>query len=313
MRLVSLISILVAGSVTLLTSHSTVPQERPTFRASSELAVLHVTVRDRGGRYITGLTRDAFTVIDDGRPQTLEMFSADEVPASVGFLIDNSNSMRPNRDRVIASSVAFARNAHPQDEIFVLTFNETVRHAWGPRVASEIEPAAFAHAMSTAIVARGMTAIYDGIAAGLSHLGRAKHTRQVLIAVSDGGDNASKVTLDEVLKRVHQSDATVYTVALVDPLIRDGSNPALLRRLARSTGGESYHPRRDEEISEAFQNIATDIRNAYTIAYTPTKGAANAGSARRRTVRVYVRSQDGRVLRVRTRDGYFEKATEERQ
>ena len=86
---------------------------------------MHVSVRDRGGRYITGLTRDAFTVIDDGKPQTLEMFSADEVPASVGFLIDNSNSMRPSRDGVIASSVAFAKNSHPQDEIFVQTFNET--------------------------------------------------------------------------------------------------------------------------------------------------------------------------------------------
>ena len=313
MRLMSLISILVAGSVTLLTSHASAPQDRPTFKASSELVVMHVSVRDRGGRYITGLTRDAFTVIDDVRPQVLEMFSADEVPASVGFLIDNSNSMRPNRDRVIASSVAFAKNSHPQDEIFVLTFNETVRQAWGPRVVAEMEPAEFSLAMSDAIIARGMTAIYDGIAAGLARLDRAKHTRQVLIAISDGGDNASKVTLDDVMKRVHQSDATVYTVALIDPLMRDGSNPKLLRRLARVTGGESYQPRKQDEIAAAFQNIARDIRNAYTIAYTPTKSAGDAGAARRRTVRVYVRSNDGRVLRVRTRDGYFENAGEARQ
>jgi VWFA-related protein len=166
--------------------------------------------------------------------------------------------------------------------------------------------------MAEAIVARGMTAIYDGIAAGLSRLERAKHTRQVLIAVSDGGDNASKLKQDEVLARVHDSDATVYTVALIDPLMREGSNPKLLRRLARATGGEFYHPGKDEEVSKAFQNIAKDIRNAYTLAYTPTK-SANAAPDRRRTVRVYVRSTDGRVLRVRTRDGYFEKSSEERQ
>ena len=312
MRLISLISMLIAGSVTLLASHSSAPQDRPTFKASSELAVLHVTVRDRGGRYITGLKQDAFTVIDDGKPQTLEMFSADEVPATVGFLIDNSNSMRPNRDRVIASAVAFAGNSHPEDEIFVLTFNETVRHAFGPRVIGEMDPHAFRAAMSEAIVARGMTAIYDGIAAGLSRLERARHTRQVLIAVSDGGDNASKATQDEVLARVHDSDATVYTVALVDPLMRDGSNPGLLRRLARATGGEFYRPGRNEEVSEAFQNIAKDIRNAYTLAYTPTK-SANAAPNHRRTVRVYVRATDGRALRVRTRDGYFQKTSEERQ
>ncbi len=313
MRLMSCIAILVAGSVTLLTSHSVPPQDRPTFTASSELAVMHVSVRDRGGRYVTGLTRDAFTVIDDGQPQTLQMFSADAVPASVGFLIDNSNSMRPSRDRVIASAVAFAAHSHPEDEIFVLTFNEQVRHAWGPRVVADIEPGAFALAMSEAIVARGMTAIYDGIAAGLSRLERGKHTRQVLIAVSDGGDNASAVKLDDVLARVHQSDATLYTVALVDPLMRQGSNPGVLRRLARSTGGEFYYPRKSEEITEAFHGIAADIRNAYTLAYAPTRAGDTTAARRRRSVRVYVRSGDGRVLTVRTRDGYFEKSSGDRQ
>ena len=241
------------------------------------------------------------------------MFSADEVPATVGLLIDNSNSMQPSRDRVIASSVAFTKNSHPEDEIFVLTFNETVRQAWGPRVIGEMHPGAFAVAMSDAITARGMTAIYDGIAAGLSRLEQAKHTRQVLIVVSDGGDNASHVKRDELLKQVHDSDATVYAVAIVDPLIRDGSNPALLRRLARSTGGEFYDPRKVEQISDAFQSIAKDIRNAYTIAYAPTKGGDGAALGRRRTVRVYVRSQDSRVLTVRARDGYFEKSSEDRR
>jgi Ca-activated chloride channel homolog len=294
-----------------LISGAPAAQERPTFRASSELVVLHVSVRDRGGRYITGLTRDAFTVIDDARPQTLEMFSAEEVPASVGFLIDNSNSMRPSRERVVASAAAFASNAHPQDEIFVLTFNEAVREAWRPTVVSEMNPAAFAAAMSAAIVARGMTAVYDGISSGLSRLERARHTRQVLIVISDGGDNASKSTLEDTLQRVRASDATIYTVALIDPLIR-GGDTKLLRRLARSTGGESFQPRRLEDVSHAFERISKDIRNAYTLAYVPTMNAAATGP-RRRTVRVYVRSQDGRVLSVRTRDGYFEKNREDRQ
>lgn len=285
---------------------------QPTFRAESELVVLHVSVRDRGGRYIKGLSQEAFTVIDDGKPQTLQMFSADEVPASVGFLIDNSNSMRPSRDRVVASSVAFAKNAHPQDEIFVLTFNESVQHAFGPAIVSETDPAVFGDKVGRAITARGMTAIYDGLLAGLSRLERARHTRQVLIVVSDGGDNASRAKLDDALRQVHESDATVYTVALVDPLLRDG-NPKLLRRLARSTGGEDYQPRGIDEIPRAFARIATDIRNAYTIAYAPTRNADAGRERRRHPVKVYVRSPDGRVLSVRTRDGYFEKAREDRQ
>jgi Ca-activated chloride channel homolog len=313
MRRTPLSAILVLGCSLLTSSFSPAvsAQERPTFRASSELVVLHVSVRDRGGRYVAGLTRDAFTVIDDAKPQTLEMFSSDEVPATVGFLIDNSNSMRASRERVIAASVAFAQHSHPQDEIFALTFNESVQQAWRPTIVSDMNTAMFASAMSSAIVARGMTAIYDGIMAGLSRLDHAKHTRQVLIVVSDGDDNASKVTLDATLKRVRDSDATIYTVALDDPLIKDG-NPKLLRRLAKSTGGEAYHPRKVEAVSEAFAEISRDIRNAYTLAYVPTR-SDDGTPGRRRTVKVYVRSQDGRVLTVRTRDGYFERTPEDRQ
>jgi VWFA-related protein len=268
-------------------------------------------VRDRGGRHVTGLTKEAFTVIDDAKPQTLEMFSADEVPATVGFLIDNSNSMRPSRERVIAAAAAFARHSHPQDEIFALTFNESVRHAFGPMVVEQMDSAVFARVMSDSIVARGMTAIYDGLAAGLSRLEAARHTRQVLIVVSDGGDNASKVTREQVMKRVHESDATVYTIALIDPLVRDG-NPRLLKQIARTTGGESFEPHRPDDVPKAFERIARDIRSAYTLAYVPTRSAAES-PGRRRTVRVYVRSADGRILNVRARDGYFEKVHEGRQ
>jgi Ca-activated chloride channel homolog len=315
MRTTALIAIFVAcsalvtaGSPPALPASPALPAQ---FRASSELVVLHVSVRDRRGRYISGLKKDAFTVIDDARPQTLEMFSADDVPASVGFLIDNSNSMRPSRERVIASAVAFAQHSHPQDEIFVLTFNEKVRSAYGPKVVQDMDTAGFARAMFDAIVARGMTAIYDGLAAGLSQLEQARHTRQVLIVVSDGGDNASQASRDEVVKRVRDSDATVYTVGLIDPLVRDG-NPKLLRQLARATGGESYQPRRIDEVPEAFERIAMDIRNAYTLAYVPTT-THDGPERRRRAVKVYVRSQDGRPLNVRARDGYFEKTHGERQ
>ena len=290
---------------------SSISDRQPTFRASSELVVLHVSVRDRGGRYITGLTRDAFTVIDDATPQTLAMFSAEEVPASIGFLIDNSNSMRASRERVVASAAAFVDQAHRQDEIFVLTFNEAVQEAWRPTIVAEMNTAGFATAMSAAIVARGMTAIYDGIGSGLTRLERARHTRQVLILISDGGDNASQATLDATLQRVRASDATIYTVALVDPLMR-GGNTRLLRQLARSTGGENFQPRRVEDVPEAFARISKDIRNAYTLAYVPTRSPSSAGP-RRRAVKVYVRSQDGQALTVRARDGYFEKIPEERQ
>ncbi len=283
-------------------------QDRPTFKAQSDLVVLHVSVRDRGGRYISGLEREAFTVIDAGKPQTIAMFAAEDVPATIGILIDNSNSMRPHREIVIGSAVEFLKHSLPRDEMFVMTFNETVRQAWGPSIAGQTNSGRFASAMSRAIVARGMTAIYDGIVAGLDRAASGTHTRQVLIVVSDGDDNASRAGLDEVIGKVRQSDAVIYTIALTDPLTREG-NPGLMRRLARETGGESYQPRRLEQVAAAFDAIATDVRRAYTIAYEPTAAAwTDADAERRRQVRVYVRSKDGRALRVRTRDGYFEKA-----
>jgi VWFA-related protein len=301
------IATLLAVPVTLLTVATPTAQQRPTFRSHAELVVMHVSVRDRRGHYVTGLPKEAFTVIDDGKPQTLEMFSADEVPATIGFLIDNSNSMRPNRERVVASTVSFLENSNPQDEIFVLTFNETVRRAWEPAVIAEMDTAAFAKRMLDQIVARGMTAIYDGITAALDLMAYAKHTRQVLILVSDGGDNASKATRDEVLRRVHDSDAVVYSVALVDRLVGRDSNPRLLKRLAKATGGEFYAPRDVDDVPDAFARISKDIRSAYTLAYIPTAGKAGAEEGRRRTVRVYVRGPNGAALDVRSRDGYFEK------
>jgi VWFA-related protein len=302
MRLVAAFTILVAG---LSTTAGTTPQ--PVFKAESELVVLHVSVRDRGGRYVTGLGRDAFTVIDDGKPQTIEMFSADEVPASIAFLIDNSNSMRPNRERVIASAVEFVGHAHPQDEVVVLTFNEQVRHAFGPALAGQVDPGRFASAMSQAIAARGMTAIYDGILAGLDRLQNGGHSRQVLIVVSDGEDNASAAKLEDTIREVQLSDATIYAVALTDPLIKSG-DVRFLRKLARETGGETFTPRRVEQIPGAFERIAKDIRSAYTLAYAPTRDAnLAAGERKRHEVQVYVRAGQGRAVRVRARDGYVEK------
>jgi VWFA-related protein len=162
--------------------------------------------------------------------------------------------------------------------------------------------------MARGVAARGMTAIYDGILAGLKQVTGGMHTRQVLIVVSDGDDNASAATRQDVIKQVHESDATIYTIALIDPLTREG-NPGLLRQLSQATGGEAYRPRQIDDVAEAFQRITTDIRSAYTLAYAPTESSKQAdGAAHRRPVRVYVRSKDGRALRVRTRDGYFERA-----
>lgn len=294
---------MLAGSV-LPQTVAPVPSAQPVFKAESQLVVLHVSVRDRGGRYVTGLSKDAFTVIDDSQPQTIAMFSGEDVPASVGLVIDNSNSMAPSRERVIAAAVAFAKNSHPQDEVFALTVNEHVREAWAPAIIAATRPEQFAVAMAKAITARGMTALHDGVAEGLRRVQRGIHTRQVLILVSDGGDNASQRSQESILHEARAGDAVIYTVGIIDPLSKDG-DPGWLRRLSKETGGESFQPKTLDEVAPALERIARDIRSAYTLAYTPTQGLTQPAGQRRRTVRVYVRAPDGRPVRVRTRDGYF--------
>jgi len=278
-------------------------ESQPAFKATSELVVLHVSVEDSHGRRVAGLTEDAFSVYDNHAPQPIKMFSADEVPASIGLLIDNSASMWPHRDLMVASVLAFAGMSHPDDEIFVLAFNEEVRTAWPPTVIADADRTAFRTALTDNITARGMTALYDSIVDGIGRVMSGRHTRQVILIVSDGGDNASDASLERALKLAHESDAAVYTVSLVDPQSHE-SDPGFLRKLSRSSGGESFMPKRPSEVSKAFEEIARDIRSSYTIAYVPPH---QAESGERRTVRVAAKSPTGKPLIVRTRDGYFTK------
>ena len=274
---------------------------QPVFSAKSELVVLHVSVEDSKRRYVPGLGKDAFTVFENGEAQQVEMFSGEDVPATIGVLIDNSGSMAPSRERVVAAALAFTETSHPEDEIFVLTFNEHVRHAWGPAVVSQITPSVFKATVNRAITAVGMTAVYDAIEEGVRRVRRGIHTRQVLIVISDGSDNASAAKQADVIKLVHDSDATVYAVGLIDPVTRAG-DPGLLRRLTKATGGSLFQPKRADEIPVVLEKIARDIRSAYTLAYVPTRTTPDGV---RRMVRVQARSPQGRLLSVRSRDGYF--------
>lgn len=275
-------------------------QERPTFSAQSDLVVLHAMVEDGRGAAVPDLVEDNFLVYEDNRPQTISFFSRADAPASIGLLIDNSTSMTSKRDRVIASVVSFAELSNPEDEIFVLAFNENVRQAWAPRVINQSDIQDLHSTLQQQIAARGKTALYDAINGGLDRLSRGRHTRQVLLIVSDGSDNASGTSVDTMLSRAQSSSAMIYTVALSDPVDRN-DNPKLLKRISTITGGESFSPRRIEDVAEAIEHIARDIRATYTLGYVPTNQARDGTS---RKLRVVARHPDGRTLKVQTRGGY---------
>ena len=223
------------------------PDLKPNFSTQSELVVLHVAVKDRKGGYVGGLGQESFRVLEDRRPQEISFFNNQDAPVTVGLLIDSSGSMAPNRDLVIAASMAFTKAMNPQDEFFVLGFNE---HIHTPLPAEKpftnYEPT-LRVALIQAIKARGQTAIYNAINAGLDYVQKGGFERQVLIVVSDGGDNASDTTRAQVLANAQASNAVIYTIALVDPMDPE-ADPGFLSQLSESTGGVAFRPNNDGQI-----------------------------------------------------------------
>ena len=292
---------LIGALLLLLPLSETVAQDRPFFSTESDLVVIHATIKDRGGVYVTGLTRDHFAILEDGRPQNAALFTTEDAPVTVGLLIDSSGSMQPNRERVIAAAAAFAKESHPSDELFALAFNDNVRSVLPPTAPFTGDVAVLQDALTKSIRAYGRTALFDAIAAGLDYLGRGRHQRRVLVIVSDGGDNASRTTFDEVVTKTQASNAVIYTVALADPVDRD-ANPGLLRRIAQANGGEMFAPRDASDITEVLQRIAQDIRHSYTLGYVSTNDARDGVF---RQIRVIVQAPERRRLIVRTRNGYL--------
>jgi Ca-activated chloride channel family protein len=273
--------------------------QQPTFSTtSSELVVLPVVVTDDRGQFVSELDRRHFTVFDNGRAAPVELFTSEDTPVTVGLVLDTSSSMRTKLGEVIAATMRFANSSHPQDELFVIRFNDDARHALRDHQFLLASDSGALESALTSLVPEGRTALYDALIAGLDHLDNGTRARKILIAISDGGDNASRATLDRVLERARKSNATIYTIGIFDKDDPD-RNPGVLKSLAETTGGERFLPRSAGPLILACERIAREIRSGYTIGYTPP---ARDGAYHR--VRVVVELPD-RKLRIRTRPGYF--------
>jgi Ca-activated chloride channel family protein len=271
----------------------------PSFRsASTELVVLPVTVTDRRGGLVSDLPRDRFTVFDNGRRQDVALFTNEDIPVSVGLVLDNSGSMRGKLGEVVAAALAFAGASNPDDELFTLEFSDDVKDALPGRrlLANDITGLRLA---LTALVPAGRTALYDALIAGLDRLSEGTRARRVLVLISDGGDNASASTLREVLARARASNVTIYTIGVYERDDPD-ANARVLKSIAETTGGERFLPESPGPLLSDCQRIAREIRSGYTIGYVPPDRDGTFHH-----VRVQVDASDGRKLNVRTRPGYF--------
>jgi Ca-activated chloride channel homolog len=274
--------------------------EQPfTLRATAELVLLDVSVKSAAGEPVAGLTKDNFTVYEDGKLQTVSHFASDDVPVTAGLVIDMSGSMRPKRVAVLTAALAFIGASNRSDEIFVVHFNDTASLGLpaGMPFTGDLEQLRSALWRGTP---QGRTALNDAIVLSLQHLEQGVRERRTLVLVSDGGDNSSVHVADDVKRMVLESRATIYTIGIIDE-DEPERNPALLRRIAQVSGGEAYFPKELSEVTAISVQIAADIRTRYTIGYVPVR-SSERGSLRKITVTAS--APNGHKLVVHTRTGY---------
>jgi len=276
-------------------------QDPGAFRISVDVAlvVLHATVTDRQGGFVSNLGQQDFEVQENGVLQRIRLFSNEDIPVTVGLVVDHSTTMRPKLLEVTAAARTFARSSNGQDEMFVVNFNEKVSLGL-PRTTRFTNNTAELEYAITATPTGGQTALYDAIARALEQLQAGSRDKKVLIVVSDGGDNVSAHSLGEVMKLAERSSAVIYTVGVFDEDDPD-RNAGVLKRLAQATGGEAFFPGQVNEVVAICARIARDIRHQYTIGYVPSNPARDGAY---HAIRVHARTNGQDRLSVRTRTGY---------
>ncbi len=266
---------------------------------------LNASVLDGNGRVVQTLDRDVFHVYEDGVPQNIVSFRHEDLPVSLGILIDSSGSMYDKRAAVGKAALDLIRLSNPKDEAFLVDFS--FEAYIDQDFTSDIHKL---EAGLSYVKASGGTAIYDAVVASADYLTRnAKQPKQVLLIVTDGDDNASTSSLEDAIKRVQELDGpTVYCIGLLfgpDEDKRESRHARrVLQSLAEQTGGIAYFPRKLDEVDQIAGEVAADIRQQYTISYQPTKPARLGGY---RQVHVDAKSKNFSRLTVRTRSGYFPK------
>jgi VWFA-related protein len=268
------------------------------FTSETRLVVLHASVTDKKGKLLTNLGKDAFKVFENGQPQQVKIFRREDVPVSLGIIIDDSGSMMTKRARVEAAAINLVRESNPQDEVFIVNFNDDAY--LDVPFTSDIKKM---EAGLARIDSRGGTAMRDAIGMSLDYMrDKAKKDKKVLLVITDGNDNASNTTLEKIVARSNQSDTLVYAIGLFTEEERHDAVKAkrALNELTAATGGLAFYPKDVSEVQGLATEIAADIRNQYTIAYSPSVQALD-GSYRQIKVTVDAPGKPA----VRTRSGYY--------
>jgi VWFA-related protein len=302
---------LLLGSAALAAASAVWAQQQPpqkiedtgaTFRSDTRVVVCHATVVDKSGHLVTDLPKTAFTVYENGVQQPITKFNREDVPVSIGLIIDNSGSMRDKRKKVESAAADLVLASNKEDESFVVNFNDA---AWldlpGEKdFTSNIDELKEALAR---IDSRGGTAMRDALKVSIEHLKEKAHKdKKVLVVVTDGVDNSSIISLEALVREAQQTGVIIYAVGLLAEEDRKDAKKAQheIQALVDATGGEAFFPKEASEVDRYAQQVARDIRSQYTIQYTPTDTAMDG---KFRAIKITARAPGNPT--VRTRNGYY--------
>jgi VWFA-related protein len=297
-----------ALAAVIATGFTFAQQQRPaqkaddetTFRADTRLVVLHASVVDKTGRLVTTLPRNAFRVFENNVEQPIKTFRREDVPISLGLVIDNSGSMRDKRKRVESAALAAVKASNPQDEVVVVNFNdEAYDDSDGfTNNARRLEEAL------TKIDSRGGTAMRDALNMTIDFVKKkGKHDKKVVLVITDGNDTAStQVTLEKLVQKAHDTEVLMYFIGILSEEDKREAKRAerAMEALAKASGGTAVFPESAEEVEKVALAMAHEIRNQYILTYSPLNQALDGTF---RTIRVTANGPNRPV--VRTRSGYY--------
>jgi len=268
------------------------------FHKQVDEVLLHATVVDDKQRMVTNLDKSAFTVFEDGKPQTIISFRHEDIPVAMGIVIDNSGSMREKRDKVNKAAINLVKASNAQDQVFIVNFND--EYYLDQDFTADLNK--LREALEK-VETRGGTALYDAVVASGEHLKKnGKLEKKVLFVETDGEDNASRESLEQAVKRLQEENGpTVYAIGLLGEERQRRAKKAL-QLMTERTGGISFFPKSLDEVDEISKQVAHDIRNQYTLGYKPSNPKSSGGY---RQIKVEAKGKGYGKLTVRTKSGYY--------
>ncbi len=289
---------LVLAATALAQAPPAAQDDVPLYRTDARLVLLHASVVDKNGKLLTNIPQSAFKILEDGVEQPIRLFRREDVPVSMGIIVDNSGSMTSKRTRVAAAALEMVKQSNPEDEVFIVNFNDD-SHFDQP-LTNDVKKLQAALAR---MEARGGTAMRDALSKSINYVKKnGKKDKKVLVVITDGNDNSSDITLEQVVRQAQNSEVLIYAIGLLNEEEAREARSAkkALKSLVDASGGLDYYPKSTSDVQEITPRVAHEIRNQYILGYTSSKQALD-GSFRQIKVTV---TGFGRPT-VRTRNGYY--------